>query len=182
MSTLPSGDVFVYFLFGTLQRRFNVTRGLLDRRDDVWFIDTSTWHFLEYHWLFMELIFLYALRLGSYGVKLFVAYWGYVIIFKIWDKTLYPLSLLLIGRHQAIHEPLVNYCHFRPLEKNRKRRSKCRLKYVGPLMILFGLQCVSTLRPRQNGRHFSDDIFKSFFFNENVNTDLNFTEVCSGSY
>ena len=28
--------------------------------------------------------------------------------------------------------------------------------------------CVNTLRPRQNGRHFADDIFKCIFFNENV--------------
>ena len=27
---------------------------------------------------------------------------------------------------------------------------------------------VNTLRPRQNGRHFADDIFKCIFFNENV--------------
>ena len=27
---------------------------------------------------------------------------------------------------------------------------------------------VNTLRPRQNGRHFADDIFKRFFLNENV--------------
>ena len=27
---------------------------------------------------------------------------------------------------------------------------------------------VSTLRPRQNGRHFADDIFKCIFMNENV--------------
>ena len=27
---------------------------------------------------------------------------------------------------------------------------------------------VNTLRPRQNGRHFADDIFKRIFFNENV--------------
>ena len=29
-------------------------------------------------------------------------------------------------------------------------------------------QCVNTLRPRQDGRHFADDIFKCIFFNENV--------------
>ena len=28
--------------------------------------------------------------------------------------------------------------------------------------------CINTLRPRQNGRHFPDDIFKYVFFNENV--------------
>ena len=27
---------------------------------------------------------------------------------------------------------------------------------------------INTLRPRQNGRHFTDDIFKRIFFNENV--------------
>ena len=27
---------------------------------------------------------------------------------------------------------------------------------------------VNTLRPRQNGRHFPDDIFKRIFLNENV--------------
>ena len=29
-------------------------------------------------------------------------------------------------------------------------------------------QCVNTSRPRQNGRHFPDDIFKYIFLNENV--------------
>ena len=29
-------------------------------------------------------------------------------------------------------------------------------------------QCLNTLRPRQNGRHFPDDIFKCIFLNENV--------------
>ena len=28
--------------------------------------------------------------------------------------------------------------------------------------------CSNTLRPRQNGRHFADDVFKCIFFNENV--------------
>ena len=34
--------------------------------------------------------------------------------------------------------------------------------------ILFGCRYVKTLRPRQNGRHFADDIFKCIFLNENV--------------
>ena len=29
-------------------------------------------------------------------------------------------------------------------------------------------RCVNTLRPRQNGRHFADDIFQCIFLNENV--------------
>ena len=28
--------------------------------------------------------------------------------------------------------------------------------------------CINTLRPRQNGRHFADDMFKCIFLNENV--------------
>ena len=30
------------------------------------------------------------------------------------------------------------------------------------------LECINTLRPRQNGRHFADDTFKRIFVNENV--------------
>ena len=35
------------------------------------------------------------------------------------------------------------------------------------------LLCINTLRPRQNGRHFPDDIFKSIFLNENVLVSIN---------
>ena len=39
---------------------------------------------------------------------------------------------------------------------------------------------LNTLRPRQNGRHFADDIFKRIFMNENVRICINiFIEVCS---
>ena len=31
-----------------------------------------------------------------------------------------------------------------------------------------GKQKHNTLRPRQNGRHFADDIFKCIFLNENI--------------
>ena len=33
---------------------------------------------------------------------------------------------------------------------------------------IHALTQINTLRPRQNGRHFADDIFKRIFFNENV--------------
>ena len=33
---------------------------------------------------------------------------------------------------------------------------------------LLRLQCVNTLKPRRNRRHFADDIFKCVFLNENV--------------
>ena len=35
-------------------------------------------------------------------------------------------------------------------------------------MLCFVLLCINTFRPRQNGRHFADDIFKCIFWNENV--------------
>ena len=34
---------------------------------------------------------------------------------------------------------------------------------------------VNTLRPRENGRHFTDDIFKHIFFNENVWISIKFS-------
>ena len=36
---------------------------------------------------------------------------------------------------------------------------------------------INTLRPRQNGRHFANDIFKCIFLNKNF--DFDFTEICS---
>ena len=35
------------------------------------------------------------------------------------------------------------------------------------------ITCINTLRPRQNGSHFPDDIFKCIFLNENVRILLN---------
>ena len=38
---------------------------------------------------------------------------------------------------------------------------------------------LNTLRPRQNGRHFTDDTFKPIFLNEKIRISIkNFTEVC----
>ena len=36
------------------------------------------------------------------------------------------------------------------------------------VFILKQITAIKTLRPRDNGRHFPDDIFKCIFFNENV--------------
>ena len=33
-------------------------------------------------------------------------------------------------------------------------------------------QCVNTLRPRQNGRHFADDTFRRIFLNENIGISI----------
>ena len=34
------------------------------------------------------------------------------------------------------------------------------------------IECVNTLRPRQNGRHFADDTFKPIFLNENIRISI----------
>ena len=40
-----------------------------------------------------------------------------------------------------------------------------------------GLASINTLRPRQNGRHFTDDIFKCIFLNENGGWGWGFSKV-----
>ena len=44
----------------------------------------------------------------------------------------------------------------------------CTGKYKGA-----NLNSINTLRPRQNGRHFADDIFKCIFSNENISNSIN---------
>ena len=44
---------------------------------------------------------------------------------------------------------------------------------IPALAILFRLPSVNTLRPRQNGHHFPEDIFKWIFLNENVWISIN---------
>ena len=46
----------------------------------------------------------------------------------------------------------------RPFLLTPSGHEKCRASFVG----------INTLRPRQNGRHFADDVFKCIFLNENV--------------
>ena len=41
--------------------------------------------------------------------------------------------------------------------------------------ILHRLQCVNTLRPRQNVRHFADDTFNNIFVNENIRISIEFS-------
>ena len=43
----------------------------------------------------------------------------------------------------------------------------CTCSFVAYLML------VNTLRPRQNGRHFADDIFNCIFLNENIGILIN---------
>ena len=51
-----------------------------------------------------------------------------------------------------------------------------QLSDKGELFLGDCLQVIfNTLRPRQNGHHFADDIFKCIFFNENVWISLKIT-------
>ena len=43
-----------------------------------------------------------------------------------------------------------------------------RLVYAAPGTAAISRKIINTLRPRQNGRHYPDDIFKCNFLNENV--------------
>ena len=47
--------------------------------------------------------------------------------------------------------------------KTHTHKNRYIIHYVKPTAQLF-----NTLRPRQNGRHFADDIFKWIFVNENI--------------
>ena len=39
---------------------------------------------------------------------------------------------------------------------------------IYPILNSFGPRTVNALRPKQNGRHFADNIFKYIFLNENA--------------
>ena len=49
-----------------------------------------------------------------------------------------------------------------------ERQGICEGLWLDILILLCFQRTVSTLRPRQNGRHFADDIFKCIFLNENA--------------
>ena len=59
------------------------------------------------------------------------------------------------------------------------RSTKAEIYTKGPTL----LTLVNTLRPRQNGRHFPDDIFKCIFLNQNVwiPIEISLTFVPKGS-
>ena len=42
------------------------------------------------------------------------------------------------------------------------------MKYINIISISTTSNIINTLRPRQNGRHFADDIFKCIFLKENI--------------
>ena len=63
------------------------------------------------------------------------------------------------------------------LQNNTKQKTFFRQMNLTSIVckmaiILLSLECVNTLRPRQNGRYFPDDTFKRIFLNENVRISI----------
>ena len=52
--------------------------------------------------------------------------------------------------------------------KNYEKSAKVARTILFSVLIYFSQMLFNTLSPRQNGRHFADDIFKLIFLNENV--------------
>ena len=90
------------------------------------------------------------------------------------------------GNYECCAQSVLVYCGFALFHHNRTYSSGllhwCRITH---LVIKYddcrqiNRRWINTLRPRQNGRHFADDIFKWIFLNDNVwiaiNISLKFT-------
>ena len=81
------------------------------------------------------------------------------IHFKIGAKC----SQIRSGLNDLTHQ---SHCHFVNLRTKSLMYSAAKIKMIGQLGPTTDKQ-IDTLSPRQNGRHFPDDIFKGIFFNEN---------------
>ena len=77
-----------------------------------------------------------------------------------------PLSKLMLGYYQM--HPYRNKVRWNFSQKSNSFIQENAFKIVFKLAFILSRRWVNTLRPRQNGRHFPDDIFKWIFFNENV--------------
>ena len=76
---------------------------------------------------------------------------------------------------KPLPETVLAYCQLVPsignkLELNIYQNSDIFIqeKAWNMAAILYQSHCVNSLRPRQNGRHLADDMFKCIFLNENV--------------
>ena len=69
---------------------------------------------------------------------------------------------LIISREKLVNKHPRDVC-FQPVSK---------FAYTVHEFTLYDIIFINTLRPRQNGRHFADDIFKCIFLNENVSISI----------
>ena len=75
----------------------------------------------------------------------------------------FSLGLNLLNRSSSSTRNNFDYLHHLSVEKNQE----IQIHFHG-LENKFKTTRLTTLRPRRNGQHFADDIFKHIFFNENV--------------
>ena len=77
--------------------------------------------------------------------------------------------------HITVHHWPLNAFHFDAVSKHiscTQETVRFPARRANNADSLF-MSCLNTLRPRQNGRHFPDDIFKWIFLNENVWISIN---------
>ena len=67
---------------------------------------------------------------------------------------------MMISRHGNTFQIISPFSGESPVDSHKKPTMRC---FEVPFLVN-----LNTLRPRQNGRHFADDIFKCIFLNENV--------------
>ena len=94
------------------------------------------------------------------------------VLYTTDDKSSYYVRSLLIV---SIHNPSTQFCYFELLVPH----DYGYMKQTSLDTIMFQKECIrcncfsnrslncNTLRPRQNGRHYPDDIFKCIFLNQN---------------
>ena len=88
----------------------------------------------------------------------------------------------LIQSWLIINQTIKSIFHWKFISSSKRYIEENAFENVGCQIgaILFWRQCVNTLRPRQDGRHFPDDIFKCIFLEwKCMNFAYDFTEMCS---
>ena len=100
--------------------------------------------------------------------------YSFILWFSIvWKLVFYPVQKInwwfLFWPPEIVNIVDGSYCHSGNLRCHRRQQSchfdntRCQCNTVAEMFHNF-----NSLRPRQNGRHFPDDIFKCFFLNENI--------------
>ena len=81
----------------------------------------------------------------------------------MWDEIIYPFTNFICPSKR---DPLCGFSIITKFTQYIYYESKCQIEFH----IYIGTQfwTLNTLRLRQNGRHFADDIFKRIFVNRNI--------------
>ena len=83
---------------------------------------------------------------------------------------IYPSSLIVGHDRHTLGEPVRPHYKMSPLAQDQARQIRLSSEIIEDEGSRRACEdhILNTLRPRQNGRHFADDTFKSIFINENV--------------